>query len=213
MREGLGWTYRHRTLGPLAVSTHVWFLANSASFTALAVIALRTLGLSPLVFSLLLTTSGLAGLVGATFAPRVGRRWGAGAAIIGSRAAYPVAWLLVGLTVDTPAHTPALFVALAAHGFAAGIENANEMGYWQSATPDRLLGRVNATRRSVNRTVAAAGAVLGGAVLATTGDEATILGVAALFGIAAGIAAFSALRTSPDARPAPAAPSESAPSH
>ena len=205
IREGLGWTYRHRTLGPLAVSTHVWFLANSASVTALAVIVLRTLGLSPLVYSLLLTTVGLASLVGATVAPRIGLRCGIGPTIIGARAVYPVAWLVVALALTTSAQTAALFVALAVHGLAAGVENANEMGYWQAATPDGLLGRVNATRRSANRTVAAVGSVLGGALLASAGDRVTILGVATLFGVAAAIAAFSPLRTALDTQPPAAA--------
>lgn len=205
IREGVHWTYRHRTLGPLAVSTHVWFLANSASFTALSVIALRTLGLSSLVFSLLLATSGLAGLVGATLAPRAGRQWGTGPTIICARAAYPVAWLVVALTLNTSAHLAALFVALAIHGLAAGVENANEMSFWQAVTPDRLLGRVNATRRSANRTVAVVGSVFGGAALAIAGDRVTILGVAALFGVAAAIAAFSPLRTILDAQPPTAA--------
>lgn len=195
IREGIAWIYRHRTLGPLAVSTHIWFLANSASFTALAVIALRTLGFSSLSYSLLLTTSGLAGLVGATLAPRAGLRWGAGPTIIRARAAYPVGWLVVALTLTASAHTAVLFAALAAHGLAAGVENANEMGYWQAATPDGLLGRVNATRRSANRIVAVLGSLLGGTVLATAGDRATILSVAAVFGIAAAICAFSPLRT------------------
>ncbi|WP_285620630.1 MFS transporter [Actinoallomurus iriomotensis] len=205
VREGVNWTYRHRTLGPLAVSTHVWFLANSASFTALAVIALRTLGFSSLSYSLLLTTSGLAGLVGATLAPKIGLRWGAGRTIICARAAYPVAWLVVALTLTTSAHTAALFVALAVHGLAAGVENANEMGYWQAATPDGLLGRVNATRRSANRTVAVLGSLLGGTVLATAGDRATILSVATVFGVAAAIAAFSQLRTNPETQTSAAA--------
>lgn len=212
MREGVAWTYRHRTLGPLALSTHVWFLANAASGTALAVIALRTLGLSPLSYSLLLTTSGVAGLLGATLAPRIGRRWGAGPTIIGARAAYPVAWVVVALTLTTPAHTAALFVALAVHGLAAGVENANEMGYWQRATPDGLLGRVNATRRSANRTIAVLGALLGGTVLAAAGARATLVSVAVVFGAAAAIAAFSPLRNTPDAETPAAVPREPAPS-
>jgi MFS family permease len=193
VREGILWIYRDRTLGTLAVSTHVWFLANSASVTALAVIALRTLGLSPVTYSLLLTTSGLAGLVGASVAPRLGHRWGTGPTIVGARAAYPLAWLAVALTLGSAASTAALFGALAVHGLAAGVENANEMGYWQAATPDGLLGRVNATRRSVNRTVAVVGSLLGGAVLAVAGDRATLVGVAIAFGVAAAIAAYSRL--------------------
>lgn len=198
VREGVRFTYRHHTLAPLAISTHVWFLANSAALTALAVIALRTLGLSPLVYSLLLTTSGVSGLVGATLAPRIGRRWSAGRTIIAARAAYPVAWLAVALTLTTTVHTAALFAALAMAGLAAGVENANEMSHWQTNTPDHLLGRVNATRRSANRTIAVLGALLGGAALTTAGDRATIWTVTTVFAIAAAIAALSPLRTTPN---------------
>ena len=39
--EGVRWTYRHPNLAPLAVSTHVWFLAAAGGFTALTVVVLR----------------------------------------------------------------------------------------------------------------------------------------------------------------------------
>lgn len=198
LREGLAWIYRHRVLRPLALSTHVWFLANAASATALAVVALRTLDLSALAFSLLMATSGIASLAGAGLADRVGRRWGAGPTIIAARGAYPVAWLVAAVTLTTEARTTSLFVALAVHGFAAGVENANEMGYWQAATPDGLLGRVNATRRSVNRTVAVLGSFGGGVALAVAGDALTFGAVAAVFAAAAVIAALSPLRTGDD---------------
>jgi MFS family permease len=194
VRDGVRWIYRHRVLGPLAVSAHVWFLANAASATALAVIALRTLGFSSLAYSLLLTASGVAGLAGATLAPRIGRRWGAGPVIIGTRVLYPVAWLGVLVALPTAAHTGVLFGALAVHGFAMGVENANEMGCWQSATPDGLLGRVNATRRSANRTVAVLGSLLAGVLLTAVGDRATLGVVVLVFALAAVIARCSPLR-------------------
>ena len=43
-----------------------------------------------------------------------------------------------------------------------GFENANEMAYRQTATPDRLQGRMNATMRSVNRAMIVVVAPLGG---------------------------------------------------
>ena len=160
--EGLRWTYRNRTLGPLAASTHVWFLANGAAFTTLSVLALREMGITPFVFGLLVAVSGLASLAGASLAPSVGRRIGSGPAIIRSRAVYPVAWLLVALAPSVSAGVAVLCVALALQGLAAGVENSHEMAYRQRLTPDGLLGRVNATMRSANRTAAAAGALLGG---------------------------------------------------
>lgn len=194
VKEGLGWTYQHVSLGPLAVSTHVWFLASSASGTVLSLLALRTLGLSPLAFSLLVACGGVTGLVGASIAPAVGRWLGPGPTIVGARLLYAVTWLIVAVALGTPAATWALFVSLALHGLAAGVENSNEMGYWQALTPDGLLGRVNATRRSMNRTVAVLGSVLGGVCLAQFGDRATLLGIVAAFSAATAVVAFSPLR-------------------
>ena len=145
IREGLRWTYRHPALGPLAVSTHTWFVANAAAFTALSLVVLRSMDLSAFVFGLLAAGAGVATLAGASLAPTVGGRIGTGRAIILSRAVYPVAWLVVALAPSVAAGVGPLFVALAAHGLAAGVENANEMGLRQLVTPDRLLGRVSAT--------------------------------------------------------------------
>ena len=90
-----------------------------------------------------------------------------------------------------------IFVALALLGVAAGIENSNEMGYWQALTPDELLGRVNASRRSVNRTMGALGALLAGFAVGLIGDRTTLIGVVIVFAAGALIAALSPLREAP----------------
>lgn len=194
MRDGIAWTYRHATLGPFAISTHIWFLANSASATVLTILALRTLGLSPLTFSLSIAGSGVAGLVGASLAPSIDKRLGPGPTIIVTRVVYPVTWLLVAVSLGTPAELPLLFVSLALHGLAAGVENSNEMGYWPALTPDPLLGRVNGTRRPVNRTAAVLGSALGGVVLAWLGERVTLIAVVVVFAVATLVAPGSPLR-------------------
>jgi uncharacterized membrane protein YgaE (UPF0421/DUF939 family) len=65
------------------------------------------------------------------------------------------------------------------------------MGYWQALTPDELLGRMNATRRSVNRTMAALGALIAGLMVGLIGDRITLIGVVVAFAAAALIAALS----------------------
>ena len=47
-------------------------------------------------------------------------------------------------------------------GLCMGAENTNEMAYRQTATPDRLQGRMNATMRSINRAMIVVAAPLGG---------------------------------------------------
>jgi len=196
IREGLRFTYRHPVLAPLAISTHVWFLANGAGLTVLAVFALRTIDLSALVYGVLFAVSGVAMLIGASAAPAVGRRLGAGRAVIAGRVLYPVAWVLVAFApVGGGIGTVVLLGAgLALHGLAGGIENANEMGYWQAATPDRLLGRVNGARRAANRTVAAVGALVGGLAVTVLGPRPAVAAVVVVFAVAAMIALLSPLR-------------------
>lgn len=198
--DGLRWTYGHATLAPLALSTHLWFLANAAGLTVFATLALRTLALPAAVYGGILAVSGVAMLLGATAAPRLGARFGAGRTIIAARAAYPIAWAAITLTTvgigaaRTPATAVVLFVAFAVHGAAAGCENANEMSLRQTVTPDALLGRMNGTMRSANRTLAAAGAVGGGALMAVAGDGVALLAVTLVFVGAVVVAMCSPLR-------------------
>ncbi|MBF4163768.1 MFS transporter [Nocardioides acrostichi] len=132
MAEGLRWTYTHPTLAPLALSTHVWFVAHAAGSTVLVVLALRGIGLSALVFGILLALGGLAGLAGAVVAPWGGRRLG--------------------------------------------------------------TGRANATRRCVNRTCGALGAVLGGVAATEFGTGEALLAVAVLGGVSPAIVALTGVR-------------------
>ncbi|MGB3328796.1 MAG: MFS transporter, partial [Thermomicrobiales bacterium] len=189
IREGLAWTYRHRTLGPLAASTHVWFLANGAAMTVLALFALRALGFSAFAFGMLLAGFGLASLIGASCAASAATRIGSWRVVVAARMAYPVAWLMVAIAPASGAGSVLVFAALVLQGLAAGCENANEMGFWQALTPDALLGRVNATRRSVNRTLAALGALLAGLMVGPFGYRPTLIGLSVLFAVAALIVA------------------------
>jgi hypothetical protein len=202
--EGLRWTYRHRVLGPLAASTHVWFFANAAGFTVLAVFTLRTLDFGAFLYGLLFTAAGAAALLGATFAARAGARFGSGATITAGRAFYPIAWTLVALAPATGgAGVDAAAVVLVAsamvlQGFAGGMENANEMTLRQAVTPDALLGRTNATMRSANRTMAAVGALAGGTAATLLGERVALVLVVCVFTAALVVALASPVRTARD---------------
>ena len=196
--EGLSWTYRHASLAPLAVSTHVWFLANAAALTVLALFALRQLDLSPAVYGALFAVAGAAALLGAAAAPWAGRRLGSGRTIVIARVVYPVAWAAIAVVALTGATGTAalvpLFAALALQGFVAGLENANEMAYRQTVTPDGLLGRTSATMRSANRTMAALGALVAGFVVAAVGVAPALVAIVVVFALAGVIALASPLR-------------------
>ena len=193
---GVRFIYGHRTLAPLAFSTHIWFLANSIAMTILGLFVLRELGLTAAGYGLVLAAAGVGGFVGALCAPWVGRRLREGNAIILGRLLCTTAWLAMSLTPELGATSTLVFVCSAQllYGFAMGLEDPNEMGYWQAVTPREMLGRVNATRRSANRSTAVVGALLGGLLAALLGLRGTLIVVTTVFTIASLVAALSPLR-------------------
>jgi len=195
--EGLRWIYRHRTLAPLAISTHGWFVCNSMVTTVFVPFVLLRLHLTPFELGLALAAAGGTGLLGSLYSTRLGLRWGAGRAVIACRALMPVAWAIVALAPASASHwitVAALAIGQALYGFAMGAENANEMGYWQAVTPDALQGRMNATRRSVNRGMIVVGAPLGGLLADTIGYRPTLWLAIAGFALVAGYLAVSPFR-------------------
>ena len=195
IRDGLRWTYRRsHAWARWRCRPIVWFLAQGAALTVLSLLALRSLGFTAFTYGLLLAAFGIASLIGASIAPWCGARLGSGRVIILARVAYPIVWLLVVIAPSTALGDALLFVALSLQGLTMGVENSNEMGWWQALTPDELLGRTNATRRSVNRTMAALGALIAGALVGLIGDRPTLIGVIIAFAAAALSAALSPLR-------------------
>lgn len=197
--EGLRFTYRHRTLRPLALSVHVWFLGNSIVATVFAVFVLRELGLPAWAFGIAVAFGGVGGFLGAVMAPMVGARIGAGRAILLGRCLVVIPWALLALVPFGMQRDPTLLVVLVSvaqflYGLSMGIEDANDIAYRQAVAPDTIQGRMNATIRTINRVVFFFGA-LGAGALATWLGYAPSLGIAAvIFVSAALIIAFSPLR-------------------
>ncbi|MGO1510615.1 MAG: MFS transporter [Actinomycetaceae bacterium] len=193
--DGFAFTYRHRTLGPLAVSTHVWFLGNSIAVTVLGLFVLRGLGLSALAYGLVLAAAGVGGLVGALLATRAASRLGEGNTVIAARALCALTWVGVALTPDGGWLPVAYLCAVQlVYGFSMGVEDPSEMGYRQHVVPRELLGRVSATMRSANRSTAVVGALAGGLLAGAIGYGPTFVVVAAIFALAWLVAVLSPFR-------------------
>ncbi|WP_233542673.1 MFS transporter [Kocuria tytonis] len=196
--EGMQYTYRHRTLRPLALSVHVWFLGNSIVTTVFAVYALRELALPAWAFGVALAAGGVGGFIGAMIAPRAGSWLGAGRSILLGRILVVIPWLTLALTPLAQSSTAiALTVVVAAqflYCLAMGTEDTNEISYRQSVVPDGIQGRMNATIRTVNRIVFFFGALLTGLMLTFFGYHLTIGIGAGVFFLAALIIVFSPLR-------------------
>lgn len=197
--DGIRYTYRHRTLRPLAISVHIWFLGNSLVTTAFAMYALGALHLSPVGYGVALAAGGLGGFIGAVAAPSIGRRMGAGRAILCGRALIVVPWIglaVIPLTSDSPVVLVTAVMATAQFlaCLAMGIEDTNDISYRQGVAPDEIQGRMNATIRTVNRVTFFFGALAAGALMTFAGYRATMGVGAALFLVATLVIAFSAVR-------------------
>jgi predicted MFS family arabinose efflux permease len=198
--EGMSYTYQHRTLRPLALSVHTWFLGNSIVSTVFAVFVLRELHLEPWAYGLALAFGGVGGFLGALIAPRFGARIGAGRSILLGRALVVVPWLALALMpIDAASGAVVLLVLVSAAQFvyclAMGIEDANDTGYRQAVTPDAIQGRMNSTIRTVNRVVYFFGALLTGLLVTFLGYRLTLGIGAIIFAAAVLVVAFSPLRT------------------
>lgn len=194
--EGVRFIYRHRTLAPLGISTHVWFLANSAAVTAFALFALRELGLSPFIYGIVLACAGVGGLIGAFCAPPLTRLIGDGWVVVVSSLIAPLAWTgIVLIPHAEPWAVVCLGLAKTLYGFGLALSDPAELSYRQTATPRAMLGRVNATMRSANRTMAMLGALGGGVLAGVIGYRGTIGVAIAVFIIALVIVAASPMRT------------------
>jgi len=164
LREGASWVYRHRTLRPLALSTHGWFLFNGAFRTAYVPFALVQLDIGAAGLGLTFALAGIGALLGSLASEPLSHRIGIPATVAGSRVLEGggIAVIAASAWTDGPA---ALVVAAAGqfgYGLGFGAEGPIELSYRQAVTPDRLQGRMNATMRSFNRAAVVVGAPVGG---------------------------------------------------
>ncbi|WP_244208201.1 MFS transporter [Arthrobacter oryzae] len=212
--EGLRWVYGHSHLAPLAWSTHIWFIGSAILGAVLPTVILNDLGLGSLGLGLVMGCSGIGAVVGTTLSTRLGHRWGTGTAMVAARLAQPFAVALVavaplaaggqhaGDTYGAPLYWPGeLWAAFALaglgqllFGMAMGVEGPLEMGYQQAVTPDRLIARMSATRRSINRGMIVIGAPLGGVIATVAGTEAALWAATVFLLLASLVLLFSRFR-------------------
>jgi predicted MFS family arabinose efflux permease len=194
IREGLSWVYTHRTLAPLALTSHMWFLFHSMAMTVLALFVYRGLGYSDFLFGLTMAAVGVGGLAGSTLSARAVRILGAGTTMIVGRWFTPVAYALVPFATTGTAGMILVFTGQFLFGVSLGLPGPVEMGYRQAVTPDRLQGRMNATMRSLNRGMIVLGAPIGGALADSIGSRPALwIAVTGLVGQAIAIS-FSRVR-------------------
>ncbi|EXF25102.1 hypothetical protein BG28_02185 [Nesterenkonia sp. AN1] len=99
VREGLRWIYRHPRFGPLAWSSHAWFIGSAMMGAVLPVLVLNDLGLGALGLGLVLTVAGIGSVIGTVIGTVlsvwIGQRWGTGLTMVIARFVQPPVLALV----------------------------------------------------------------------------------------------------------------------
>ena len=173
--EGLQVVFRNPLLRVLVACPSMWNFSWNVLFAVFVLFVTRDLGLSPGFLGVLFAGSGLGSLAGAAVAGRLAQRIGLGPAIVAPPLLSALGALSFAL-VRGPATlvVPALFVGQLCYGFGVMIFSVNTVSLRQAITPDRLLGRVNATMRFVFQSALPLGAIVGGILGTTLGLRPTL---------------------------------------
>jgi MFS family permease len=185
--EGLRVMLRQPVLRALAGSAAIEALARGVIGALILLYLNRELGFGPGVLGMIFGIGGLSSLVGAVIAERVVRRIGIGPAIITSLLISAVGTSFTVLAHDTSMLAVGLLIAnQLITDPAATVNDIASTSLRQSVTPDRVLGRVNASIRFSALAVTFVG-TLGAGLLAER------IGLRPMLMIGIGIKALAAL--------------------
>jgi MFS family permease len=171
--EGLRYVLRHRYLRNIAACTGTLNLFGNIGGVILLLYIVDELGINPGTVGLIFAIANIGVLLGALTAERLARWIGIGPSIVWS--AFLNAFSLVIVAV-APQDNPVPFL-VASGIIGAGtsvIYNVNQVSLRQAITPERMLGRMNATMRFIVWGTLPIGSLIGGALGAAIGLQATI---------------------------------------
>jgi MFS family permease len=171
--EGLEYLVRHRYWRPISITTASSNFFWTMSGSIIIVYAVRELDLSPALIGLTFSFGGVGGLLGAFLGRPISARFGVGPAIVASAVLFGPALMLVPLAPQS-FPIPLLVASLVIAGAGAVLYNITAISLMQTLTPERLLGRLNASRRFIVWGTIPLGSLVGGTVASVIGLHATL---------------------------------------
>ena len=161
--EGLRAVARQPILRSLAAASATTNLAGYLFLSIYVLYMIDELHLSSAAVGLVFAVGGVGALVGTVAAGPARTRFGVGPTILGAQVLFGVTGLLVPLAVLAPAIALPLVVAAEfLQWMMVLVYNVNAVSLRQAITPDRVMGRVNATMRFLVWGTRPFGALLGG---------------------------------------------------
>jgi len=177
--EGLRYVVRHRTLRMIAACTGSSNLANAMAGAVLVLYMVRKLHLSAAAIGAIFAVGSVAGVVSAVVAGRLLRLGGIGRMTVAGAFMFAVGGVFIPLATRG-AGALWIVAGLTTVGFGGIVYNIGQVSYRQAITPDRLLGRMNATMRFMVWGTLPVGALIGGALGSAIGLRPTLWVAAAL---------------------------------
>jgi MFS family permease len=146
--DGVRYLLGHRYWRGISMSTATFNFFNNVAFAILIVYAVRRLHMTPLSIGLAFSLANGGALFAAFFAQKIGTKLGVGRTIQLATILDGFPLVLIPLA---PASFPIPFIVVAFTIVTFGIVlyNVSVISLTQALTPERLLGRVNASRRFI----------------------------------------------------------------
>jgi MFS family permease len=172
--DGVRYLLGHRYWRGITMSTATFNFFNNVAFAILMVYLVRRLHMSPLTIGVTFALASAGGLAAAFFAGKIGTRFGIGRSILFGSLVSGLPLLLVPLAPQDLA-VPFIAVSFAIVEFGIVLYNVNGISLTQALTPERLLGRVNASRRFVVWGTIPLGSLVSGVLASTIGLRPTMI--------------------------------------
>ncbi|WP_405773795.1 MFS transporter [Streptomyces sp. NBC_00859] len=156
--EGVRWLWRHWVLRRLCLVAGIGNFVGAAVIAVLVLFAERSLHLDAMGFALLLSSSAVGGVAGATLAPRVFTRLGPGPLLRLTMAGGALCVALLGAATSAAVAG----VAVVGYGAASVAWNVTAVSQRQELVPTALMGRVSMAYQMATGGAAALGAAASG---------------------------------------------------
>lgn len=191
--EGLRFVFANRLLWSLAGCTGTANFFSSLTGAVYVLYFIHGLHFRGALVGVVFGVGAIGGLVGAVAAPRITRKLGLGTALVVAIMISAVFQLLVPLA---PVHSPVamgmLMLAKWSTFFGSVVYNINQVSLRQAITPNRLLGRMNASIRFLIWGTMPLGSLAGGLLGSLVGLHMTLW-----VGVVGGLGSVVWLVTSP----------------
>jgi MFS family permease len=171
IREGFGFTFGNAYLRAIAGEAATFNLFATALTTVFYVYAIRELDLSAGELGLILSVGAVGALAGSVLARYPAATIGVGPTILASMALA----CTTPLAIPFPTTLPALAAIFFVWGGAVAVSNVLVVSLRQAVTPDRMLGRMNASYRFFTYGAIPIGALFGGFLGELVGLRTTLL--------------------------------------